>query len=141
MKAEELRIGNFIEYYIGEDGINWTLNTVDVEDLKWCDLYESDFNKHHRAIPLTEQWLERFGFEPNGVYKSMRLPLERLRTHGTRTFIVVAHDGDTWIELINRDKHNQYKELQSHCFQCKYVHQLQNLYYALTFEELTLKEK
>lgn len=74
-------------------------------------------------IPLTPEWLERFGFEVygsepywkyadgiNGMFKNNRFRLFTFQTHG---------------DYVPVD----------------YVHQLQNLYFALTGQELELKEK
>jgi len=71
-----------------------------------------------QPIPLTESWLLKFGFdEDGGYYGSYMLWFEKPFTHA----------------FLNADILGEIK------FPCKYVHQLQNLYFALTGEELTIK--
>lgn len=140
MKASELRIGNLVlDEHTGKE---CTVDAIDLYGVAFTeDKTYDDFQRTIEpvGIPLTQESLLTFGFEPNDVFMSMRLALDQLRSYGTRTFIVIAHDGDVWIELIDKNKHRQYPELQSYAFKCHYVHQLQNLYFALTGEELEIK--
>ena len=75
-------------------------------------------------IPLTGEWLLKFGFKKdlgNDLY------LESTST----SFFVWQNNR---VELLD-NKNNI-------CISyCEYVHQLQNLYFALTGEELTIKEE
>jgi hypothetical protein len=131
LDAIELRIGSFYNHV--------KAGVIKLE-ADWIS-YFAKYPELLSGLPLNEEWLLRFGFEPNGVYKSMRLALDPLHNYGTRTFVVVANNNKAWIELISKNVHKQYTEKQSMSFKCGYVHQLQNLYYALTNSELTLKEK
>ena len=58
MKATELRIGNW--YQVMTIGGYWHNRTMTVENLQSIDGCSIDVAK---PIPLTEEWLERFGFE------------------------------------------------------------------------------
>jgi len=125
MQASELRIGNSIENeYLNVDlGMEvWIVVKVDYHIL--YDLVH-DESKKYRPIALTEQWLLDFGFEKHvtaaSVYVKGNKALSTL--DGKFRFI----QGNFVCQLV-------LAELQ-------YVHQLQNLFYALTGEELTLKEK
>jgi hypothetical protein len=155
LQPNELRVGNLVtdEFYpdferiitvesIGEKGINLSASDDNAPYGMHNGIIEYDMLfESLRGIPLSEEWLIKLGFEPNGVFKSMRLPVDELTKFGTRSFIVVAHDSETWIELIERNVHDKYTELQTGMLQsCKYVHQLQNLYFALTGTELTVTE-
>jgi hypothetical protein len=79
-------------------------------------------------IPLTEEWLVKFGFKAeNDLNLDFRFP------NGTRHLITRESDSGWYygfecylVELPN--------------IELNYVHQLQNLYFALTGEELTIKE-
>ena len=131
MQARELRIGNIVkamcyddktfheqtivsqidEDEIGHDavGMVWSNNSNEIEGIK--------------PIPLTEQWLLDFGFE-NGVLElnsSYKLRLTQ-ETHYERS--VYLENIRTSILMIISVKH---------------VHQLQNLYFALTQKELIIK--
>ena len=110
MKANELRIGNWV---------NFNHNGVDWGDVK----INSNFFKHYeqeeyenKPIPLTEEWLLKFGFEKakEGDY-----------TMGVYTVFIR--------EYISISNYHGY------IADIKHVHQLQNLYFALTNTELEIK--
>lgn len=101
-------------------------NVTFVEDIKggkyygeWADLDEVEF------IPLTEEWLEKLGFTTDGRHHTVCYDLgllsievpNKLYSSGRAYF-------NSWCILNEMPKH---------------VHQLQNLYFALTGEELTIK--
>jgi hypothetical protein len=126
MKATELRIGNLVNYLI--------IDEMD-ERKKWFEVYEIDYddiriiqNKHevnqdYQPIPLTEEWLVKFGFKqikPNHYwFKGKNLLRFSLIDNNLHCSI-----GDDEYGVL-------YKMI-------KYVHQLQNLYFALTNEELKI---
>jgi len=132
--ANELRIGNAI--IIGGKHINVSLvsdgDSVGFIDGETITCLPS---KHFKPIPLTEEWLVKFGGEKESSF---------FRFGGYFYF-----DKKLFIEeilgeevLANTDESKQYSGY--HYFQVnqseiKYVHQLQNLYFALTGEELQLK--
>lgn len=113
MKAEELRIGNFI-YSSG--------NVMQVHSIDKDGFYgqllspklEPDYLKGLEPIPITEEWLLKFGFSAHYEVG--------LKHYSIGEFIFVFQNG-----IITKYKH------------VKYVHQLQNIYFALTNEELILK--
>jgi hypothetical protein len=117
LKAEELRIGNYLDYFLDEDDIDWSPTGMDWQDFKWISEEPDGFNNFHRPIELTEEWLLRFGWEKKGPYKwDNDLMYDYLMTYPS---------GYT---------------MNGVAYEIKYVHQLQNLYFALTNSELTLKE-
>ncbi len=67
-------------------------------------------------ITLTEEWLLKFGFVDRGLGDFRR----------------------SWLHLIR----NSSTSFETNCFfvKIKYIHQLQNLYFALTGEELTINQ-
>ena len=114
MNATELRIGNLVihpEYGEWE----WQFSMYD-----W-DYYEMDgFN----PIPITPEWLERAGFECSGFTWDRGIMSVSELKKGWEVQLQDVMDG--WHEL-NQDP------------PCQYIHQLQNLYFALTGKELTFK--
>lgn len=112
MKANELRIGNWVSN--GE--IEFQITSKDIYHL---DVYVGRVIAN--PIPITPEWLQRFGFEKINhriegvIYKKEWLKLTE------------SCAGVDW-----RGGHIQRER-------CKYVHQLQNLYFALTGEELEYK--
>jgi len=106
MKENELRVGVYI-YYCEE------VFEVDAECIKMH--MGDDLDDAYRPIPLTEEWLLKFGFEITDNFQTK----DRFQTH--------KQDGFFWFE---------YGYI---VVELNYVHQLQNLYFALTGEELTIK--
>ena len=115
MKANEIRLGSYVIDVFNPK--NPTERQIDFDDLAMLENY-----KNHplpfKPIPLTEEWLLKFGF-------------------------LKCDNGSFYISFWGRDYY--YNDctltmrgvnIQS---KIEYVHQLQNLYFALTNEELTLK--
>ena len=74
-----------------------------------------------KPIPLTEEWLKRFGYyTSNGPWGTIAV-----RGDGRKTTYQLDRYGEYW----THDREGYRVDL-------KYVHQLQNLYFALTGEEL-----
>lgn len=131
MKANELRIGNYIFgcYETESERENEESQELDVlckfigydpfEKYLWVEAidgvdYEfSNFN----PIPLTEEWLLKFGFKE----RKNSIPYRYYKNRHS-------------IELFSNYARMNYS------IGFKYVHQLQNLYFALYGEELTIKE-
>jgi len=114
MKANELRIGNYIST---DKGI---LQKVNFNTFEY--LANDKFAPHDAIdpIPITEEWLLKFGFD-----KAVNKPI--------------------YIRWAGRFKIKYYLAINSlaiigsSSLELKYVHQLQNLYYALTGTELEIK--
>lgn len=128
IKANELRIGNLVYQYRYEKAQKE--NTI--SQIRRTKVFfingASECFKDIDPIPLTEEWLLRFGF--NSKYKSVH-------THwNIKSFgIEQASDEDENGNSIPVRQEFYY----AFTIEIKYVHQLQNLYFALTGEELTLK--
>lgn len=141
IKANELRIGNFI-YNVGYlskvIGFKPFSHSVRCDEEEGCniliDVYLQDGSVKEgyeiesylcKPIPLTEEWLLKFGFEKSNVY-----------CFGNRKLIIESLMGDrhSCRYRINLNESIWISELH-------YVHQLQNLYFALTGEELTFKSE
>lgn len=124
MKASELRIGNFIQ--TDYEGILEVIN-INSEGFDYVDCRKPNFKALGRfevevscnPIPLTEEWLIKFGFVSNSYQDRYENKAIHVECNKTRGFT------ELWIERMPH---------------IKYVHQLQNLYFALTGEELTLTE-
>ena len=123
MKAEELRIGNLVKQgSVGAlDNLQaWTFTDGVVLPVEYKEL---------TPIPLTEEWLVRFGFEKKGSICND----ECYELNG---FYIWKYGSDFScgnVSLGGKLGYSQHPSLE-------HVHQLQNLYHALTGEELTLNE-
>lgn len=106
MEAKELRIGNWIE----KEGKIYQATALTI----FC------CGKLHKPIPITEEWLKKFGFNyPSKEWASIgmfgiRVPLFDYFVYG----------------------HPKVLDGQTFPLECRYIHQLQNLYYSVTGEEL-----
>jgi hypothetical protein len=130
MKANELRIGNLIKYTIEDDldeRKKWSeVSEIDAEDILHLTKFKDE---NYNPIPITEEWLLKFGGIKNtfgdliffDIYFSPRMCLR---------YYKIPNE----LDLIQDKKIISFKS--NHI---KYIHQLQNLYFALTGEELTLK--
>ncbi len=103
MKANELRIGNWVNYCNGK-------RILDAQLFLQLLKYTTPFD----PIPLSEEWLLKFGIEK-------------------------MNDGNYWNKklCIRKDRNEFYALYEQGRIYIQHVHQLQNLHFALTGEELT----
>ena len=113
IKASDLRIGNWVSY-LGENVV-CDINTI------WAISNYVPPTIMYQPIPLTEEWLLRLGFE------KVEYPIEDLVIPYYEKGCISIEGIDFDIELFNGEKLN-----------IDYVHQIQNIYYALHGEELTI---
>ena len=118
MKANELRIGNLFQYQTSKGYDYDVFTTKYIQDL--IDDPQDDF---FEPIPLTEDWLVKMGFDKKKI--------------GRNQFNMLFNWTNN-IDIIQYDDGSFYFD-NSIMVKIEYVHQLQNLYFALTGEELTIK--
>lgn len=124
MKANELRIGNWVEQ--PNDGV--TRVTAILNDLQ-IKTETGYIDKYCRPIPLTEEWLLKFGFTYDEVF-GWSFSDEKIY------FILNYYQPNNRV-VLETDEESVITVPQD----ISYVHQLQNLYFALTGQELELKER
>ena len=129
MKANELRIGNFLQ---SDTNIIKIVGVVK-KDIYYYhnkkNLYVLELN-NFKPIPLTEEWLLRLGFD---ISSSSGY---NIKNNGIEIDIWFNDDGlINDIQISSTNISGAYPNIKH--FQ--YVHQLQNLYFALTNEELQIK--
>lgn len=109
MEAKELRIGNWVFKEVG-------ITALEPIQLKISDITYHYYTSKYKPIPLTEEWLVKFCF--NGL----------------------AHNGDHLFELIYNDSIGYRFSIEGQYGypEIKYVHSLQNLYFASTGKELEI---
>ncbi len=126
MESKDLRIGNYI--YDDVDGLH---QITSIDDLELGLVGDAIEYKYAKPIPLTKEWLARFGFKKN-LYIDGYIGCDSLHT----SFVL--------------SEPNKFKEYYTFNFgvgdltnikELIYVHELQNLYFALTGEELELKHE
>ena len=126
MKSKELRIGNYVIY--NSEVVK--VNSVGRVYLSHKKKYVSHkiLVKDYLEIPLTEDWLVKFGFEEKDSRKNRFI---------NRADFELEFQGDKVAYCVWGGEDAPH--LTQFFGHCKYVHQLQNLYFALTNEELTIK--
>ena len=124
MKANELRLNNYYQLKGGVLGGGFCRITT-IKDFK--EIYELIYSNSVEPIPLTEEWLIKFGFkkqEDGFLYIKLKRMGTRLEINMKKKLICLIHNGMP-MDVV-------------HLPYIKYVHQLQNLYFALTGVELEL---
>jgi hypothetical protein len=118
MKANELRIGNLVLIPYNKSNKKEGFYEVTISAVGGFGGYIGP--EDYQPISLTEEWLLKFGFISNPYedrYEKGVLHVECDKTKG---------ETQLWIENMPH---------------IKYVHELQNLYFALTGEELINVQK
>jgi len=123
MDCRELRIGNLIQDYLG--------NIVTVERIDKDGVLGHSPNPigvtHGNSvepIPLTDEWLKRFG-----------LKIEALNGNSIEG-VIGRYEGEDDIKYVVDFNPSEYGDYNYTTKTIKYVHQLQNIYFTLTGEEL-----
>ena len=125
MKAEELRIGNIVlannvneqalEPHVIKDG-------TDIDNAMW-----------YWGLPLSEEWMLKLGFFESKIRQGVYLkPIFGKFTIDSEDFLFDIKQGMHLVDLSDLIIH--------YGSEIKFVHELQNLYLALTGEELTIKD-
>ena len=131
MENNELRIGNFVrlnnpKYHPENTGKNFMVDSIKSDDVSLID-YENlpaiilyQYLKYIEPIELTEEWLLKFGAKWEGDYVFLEINKLIIRTHlpNMKPASIFAYFDGIKIK------------------QLKYVHELQNLYYAINGTEL-----
>jgi hypothetical protein len=124
MEKKELRIGNLVSDINASDSF-----FAEVKRLSYRRCYYGLFDCKYsdlKPILLTEEWLLKFNIN------------ELLNQDVYRINYVSYHKGNNTFNYCLVCYHNEYGYVDNIFKEIKYVHQLQNLYFALTGQELTL---
>jgi len=123
MKANELRIGNYVTFnnFIQPEKIV----IVDGRFLLPFNKTDSEINNYYQPIPLTEEWLFKLGFEKINDFN-----------YSFDDFMYLSVEDEDWEDLC-MDVHIKNADvgiIYLTALEC--VHHLQNLYFSLTNTEL-----
>ena len=145
MKVNELRIGNYVGF---KNRTNCYCEVVDLsfdggvhiirhwtDGLGWPEYDQPEEIEDITGIPLTEEWLLKFGFVNGNKTYANAFSLEVLQTD---FYLRPCYAGGYYwgfnLEKVDDCEFNDAEPVIS-------IHQLQNLYFALTGEELTISER
>lgn len=128
MKASELRIGNWVALF----PLTFKIETIS-RDLIHVDNKGSYAPLHiekAEPIPLTEEWLVKFGFEfdenKGGEHEGQKFedrPLWYLKRPDDSRFCVYLDSKTCYVSIP-----------------CEFVHELQNAFFTVERQELTINE-
>lgn len=124
IRAKDLRIGNWLI-------INNGTEFEKVHEVIWHNLGLDP--THLVGIPLTEEWLIKLGFEKeqNTGYANPNL----FFWYHKNIAIFVDDDG---LLYLGYDNNEYYECISINNYPIQFVHELQNLYHALTGEEFVI---
>lgn len=129
MTATEVRIGNYVMYS----------SLIQVNEHKILEMAEHPYR--FAPIRLTEEWLERFGFkrEDKSPTKGHSHYFSKWLMDYKYSFAYAPFREDWGFYHSYTDASNDEDNDKFDFISCgiKYVHQLQNLYFALSGTELT----
>lgn len=117
IQANELRLGNWVTI----TGVPIQLTQKKIAFI----LEEDNSTTRCSPIPLTPEILERCGFEKGCLVKELN-----------NEWMIYYNNG-MWLQ-VEKAEHPYICERKD-LFHIKYLHQLQNLYYALTGSELEIR--
>jgi hypothetical protein len=152
MKAQDLRLGNYVGfknrtdcYCIIEELSSYggvhiirMFNDGDIDD-------QPEVIEDITGLYLTEEWLMKFGFYKEDDVAPVSNDHSHFYSMGCNDYkysFAYASFRDDWgfyhsyTDACDERDNNKFDAIS---FGIKYVHQLQNLYFALTGEELTIK--
>jgi hypothetical protein len=134
MEANELRIGNLVDVkkndYLLTYIVNCKVESINIEGIN--SYYDDGIGGDNWEyggkfeelipIPLTEEWLFKLGFKKDQNNRYVTTNWSGLYLELKSQWYLMRATNEANIEI---------------CYGFKHVHQLQNLYFALTGEELT----
>ena len=139
INANELRIGNLLMFTKLKENTELQMEGHHIAsagtDIKWLNYF-------FEPITLTEKWLLKFGFVIDGSnYFFDFIDEDNInRTMAIETTIGIDDIGTIEIGILSTkfDQGGAIDDTMNYCKlkHIKYVHQLQNLYFSLTGEEL-----
>ena len=125
MRAEQLRVGNFVNTFLNTtEGKLYTRGIIKALHMNTGEIENNCTMQYNMIEPieLNNEWLEKFGFEK---YNECFYKIELKRGYS-----------DGWY-LSNENELT--KSMSEFMIRLKYVHELQNLWFALRGVELILK--
>lgn len=132
MNAKDLRIGNYINYFnkaVKVNGISKNMmdatsmvGRIDGEFINGNGTVSNEPNAFD-GIRLTDEWLLKFGFYSDIIFEGDS-PIYTLEGNDFNIDFHTLQPIDSGFPIAN--------------YKIKYIHQLQNLYFALTGNELTI---
>lgn len=123
LTERNLMVGDWLQYYIGEEGLEWEPTKIDWQDIKEVSENLEKFNDRHRPIALTEDVLSKiegakYDSTQNGYFVTENLLVRVMPASNDCTFYDVhffnyTPEETNCICIVDEDEY--------------YIHQLQQL--------------
>jgi hypothetical protein len=154
MKANELRIGDLVRLFLGVDDNGPNYREYKISGIMTDSIGSSHYlvgnmwieiSNNLEPIPLTEEWLLKFGFRKVSVCEyELSIKLEKFEDwwdyyKEEETSIYVILEDGIMVEVNKVGVKSKDEDLEVMSFKLPHiqnVHQLQNLFQSLTNEEL-----
>ena len=141
MESNELRIGNYLEILGKVRKVECISNLPSRKEMYWITCKDIIDTKiiHFKPIALTDEWLFKFGFIKMKNYRTKQLGHSKYDwfKDNTQFFSIEKHhsgdfnEGETFYPTFT---------FNNCSFALQYVHELQNLYFSLTKDELKIND-
>lgn len=130
MEAKNFRIGNWISTEKGDKQVE-SIDETGIIDVETID-HDGFYYYNYQPIPISPEWLKRFGFvkDNNGNYWI------DLQTH----YLELMPSNGYWYPVyaqVPEMSHEDEQRVSTN--RIEFVHELQNLFFALTGNELEMK--
>jgi len=123
----KLRIGNYIQFN-DTVGVVKNINYSTIRAYVFNDIEDDLFNcEDIEPIPLTEEWLVKFGFNDLEESSIKRSILRQFLSEAVVSQETIDNQTKWIVYFVTKSGHK-----------IQYVHQLQNLFHSLCGEELTI---
>ena len=129
MKGTELRIGNYVNIGLKSSSLRTDFDAITASGLMDLQVNKETSSFVYEPIPLTEEFILDLGFETE-VSDWCHFTLE----YDFEYYIDISLSFSKEITVNIRNEEDVFY------FNVEYVHQLQNLYFTLTNEELTINQ-
>jgi len=146
MKAEELRIGNLVRIIPIDPTSQGAIRVIKVLNSYVDEVDLMTENGEPRLasiidiepIPITEEWLLRFRFIKKPKTNIYLKPMFSIGEKILKLMAVCLDDNSSTIAIVDYYTETEKSDLLHLDYQ--FIHQLQNLFFALCGEELKIKE-
>jgi hypothetical protein len=127
IKANDFRIGNYV--YYKHPTTDLLIHKIEWLDFKEINEFPDIYNEYHKPIQLTEEILIKCGFKN-------KMNLMYINIFDGMLCISIK---DFSYGLYSTEQRFNIGLSYSNSSKIEYLHQLQNLYFALTNEEITIQ--
>ncbi len=144
ISASELRIGNYQEsgsFKVRPLGISelFTLNGKTFSKINGIGIHYAEMMaQKFTPIQISEEWLNKLGFVKNAENYDFTISNGNLSDGLLKIILMNNHDLSGFKVMIEGDNEEIPRSEMVEIKEIKYIHQLQNIYYAIFGEELEL---